>query len=67
MTACSRRNFVSGMGALILMTGTSVNLSAQVASTDKQKAIRYAMLHDETACIGLSDRRVLYRFVHRYR
>ena len=36
MTACSRRNFVSGMGALILMTGTSVNLSAQVAEEVKK-------------------------------
>ena len=52
MTACSRRNFVSGMGALILTTGTSVTLSAQVGSNDKQKPIRYAMLHDETSCIG---------------
>ena len=52
MTACSRRNFVSGMGALILTTGTSINISAQVGSTDKKKTIRYAMLHDETACIG---------------
>ena len=52
MTACSRRNFVSGMGALILTTGTSITLSAQVGSTDKQNTIRYAMLHDETACIG---------------
>ena len=40
MTACSRRNFVSGMGALILTTGTSVTLSAQVGSNDKQKPIR---------------------------
>ncbi|HBO38500.1 MAG TPA: cytochrome c nitrite reductase Fe-S protein, partial [Pasteurellaceae bacterium] len=53
MTACSRRNFVSGMGALILTTGTLVTLSARVGSkTDEKKPIRYAMLHDETACIG---------------
>ncbi|MEE6069347.1 cytochrome c nitrite reductase Fe-S protein, partial [Avibacterium paragallinarum] len=29
MTTCSRRNFVSGMGALILMTGTAVKSVAQ--------------------------------------
>lgn len=51
MTACSRRNFVSGMGALILMTGTSIKSVGQNASEAK-KTIRYAMLHDETACIG---------------
>ncbi|XWY20830.1 cytochrome c nitrite reductase Fe-S protein [Bisgaard Taxon 45] len=51
MTACSRRNFVSGMGALILMTGTTIKSVGQTASEAK-KTIRYAMLHDETACIG---------------
>ena len=50
MTACSRRNFVSGMGALILMTGTSVTSLAKEEKADKPK--RYAMVHDETACIG---------------
>lgn len=50
MTACSRRNFVSGMGALILMTGTTMKSVAQ--SDKEQKPIRYAMLHDESACIG---------------
>ena len=43
MTACSRRNFVSGMGALILMTGTSVTSLAKEEKADKPK--RYAMVH----------------------
>ncbi|MFY1026703.1 cytochrome c nitrite reductase Fe-S protein [Actinobacillus seminis] len=51
MTACTRRNFVSGMGVLILMTGTSANVVAQRAAAEK-KTIRYAMLHDESTCIG---------------
>ncbi|MFU2058533.1 cytochrome c nitrite reductase Fe-S protein [Avibacterium volantium] len=50
MTTCSRRNFVSGMGALILMTGTTIKSVAQDKA--EEKPIRYAMLHDETACIG---------------
>ena len=41
---------VSGMGALILMTGTSVTSLAKEEKADKPK--RYAMVHDETACIG---------------
>lgn len=50
MTICSRRNFVSGMGALILMTGTTIK---SVAQNEKSlKTVRYAMVHDETACIG---------------
>ena len=52
MTACSRRNFVSGMGALILTTGTTVSLTAQGESEKQQKTIRYAMVHDENSCIG---------------
>ncbi|QDJ12475.1 cytochrome c nitrite reductase Fe-S protein [Mergibacter septicus] len=44
----SRRNFVSGMGALILLTGTA---NASKANAEK-KNIRYAMLHDEKRCIG---------------
>lgn len=39
MTACSRRNFVSGMGALILMTGTSVTSLAKEEKADKPKQI----------------------------
>ena len=50
MTACSRRNFVSGMGALILMTGDISYLFSERGKADKPK--RYAMVHDETACIG---------------
>lgn len=50
MTTCSRRNFVSGMGALILMTGTTIKSVAKEKT--EQKPIRYAMLHDETTCIG---------------
>ena len=37
-------------GALILMTGTSVTSLAKEEKADKPK--RYAMVHDETACIG---------------
>lgn len=50
MTACSRRNFVSGVGAgaLLLMAGTTFRAVAK----DKEKPIRYAMLHDESKCIG---------------
>ncbi|EFA28690.1 NrfC-like protein, partial [Haemophilus influenzae HK1212] len=50
MTVCSRRNFVSGMGAVILMTGTSLPAFAKENKADKPK--RYAMIHDENACIG---------------
>ena len=50
MTACSRRNFVSGMGAVILMTGTSLPSFAKEDKADKPK--RYAMVHDENSCIG---------------
>ena len=51
MTACSRRNFVSGMGALILMTGTSVTSLAKEEKADKPK--RYAMVHDENSLYRL--------------
>ena len=50
MTACSRRNFVSGMGAVILMTVTSLPSFSKEDKADKPK--RYAMVHDENSCIG---------------
>lgn len=46
--SCTRRQFVAGMGAVILMTGSSHRTIAQM----KVNGIRYAMLHDETLCIG---------------
>ncbi|QIW16269.1 cytochrome c nitrite reductase Fe-S protein [Pasteurellaceae bacterium RH1A] len=47
---CTRRNFVSGAGALILLTSTAPNSLAQ--SAVKEHKIRYGMVHDENACIG---------------
>ena len=53
MTVCSRRNFVSGMGGNDPMTGTSLPSFAKEDKADKPK--RYAMIHDENACIGCSS------------
>ncbi|TNH06831.1 cytochrome c nitrite reductase Fe-S protein [Testudinibacter sp. TR-2022] len=49
--SCSRRNFVSGMGAgaLILMTGKPAQSLAQTLTINE---VRYGMLHDEKLCIG---------------
>lgn len=49
--SCSRRNFVSGMGAgaLILMTGKPAQSLAQTLTIND---VRYGMLHDEKLCIG---------------
>lgn len=47
---CTRRNFVSGMGALILMSGASTKVVGEQSPATKE--IRYGMLHDETSCIG---------------
>ena len=38
MTACSRRNFVSGMGAVILMTGTSITSLAKEEKAEQADA-----------------------------
>ncbi|MFU2122017.1 cytochrome c nitrite reductase Fe-S protein [Gallibacterium anatis] len=50
MMNCSRRNFVSGMSALMLVAGTSNKTLAVALSEEKNK--RYGMLHDERSCIG---------------
>lgn len=50
--SCSRRNFVSGMGALALVSGIPATGSAKGEKSAQEKPVRYAMLHDETACIG---------------
>ncbi|KGQ69891.1 cytochrome c nitrite reductase Fe-S protein [Chelonobacter oris] len=49
--SCSRRNFVSGIGAgaLILMTGKPAQSLAQTLTIND---VRYGMLHDEKRCIG---------------
>lgn len=46
--SCSRRHFVAGMGAVIFMTGSGNRVLAQA----KIDGVRYAMVHDETRCIG---------------
>jgi len=46
--SCSRRHFIAGMSATILMTGSSTKILAQ----SKIDGVKYGMLHDETRCIG---------------
>lgn len=52
--SCSRRDFVSGAGALIAVAGTTglATSSLGLAAETEQKTIRYAMVHDEQICIG---------------
>ncbi|MGI9832048.1 cytochrome c nitrite reductase Fe-S protein [Vibrio vulnificus] len=54
--SCSRRNFLAGGGALIMTTGIAgtsmVTGRLAFSEEDKGQAIRYGMIHDETACIG---------------
>ncbi|WP_426839470.1 cytochrome c nitrite reductase Fe-S protein [Glaesserella parasuis] len=52
--SCSRRDFISGAGAVIAVAGTTGLATSQLSlATEKgSKTIRYAMLHDEQACIG---------------
>ncbi|WCE28363.1 cytochrome c nitrite reductase Fe-S protein [Vibrio sp. SCSIO 43137] len=54
--SCSRRNFLTGAGAVIVTTGvagTSVISSKSLAeSNDKPENKRYGMVYDETLCIG---------------
>ncbi|MDE4016067.1 cytochrome c nitrite reductase Fe-S protein [Glaesserella parasuis] len=52
--SCSRRDFISGVGAVIAVAGTTGLATSQLSlATEKEsKTIRYAMLHDEQACIG---------------
>ncbi|MGF1911064.1 cytochrome c nitrite reductase Fe-S protein [Vibrio kasasachensis] len=53
---CSRRNFLTGTGAVIFTTGgvgLSVLSSQKVAADEPSSQVkRYGMVHDETACIG---------------
>ncbi|ACS84101.1 4Fe-4S dicluster domain-containing protein [Musicola paradisiaca] len=46
---CSRRKFVLGMGSVVFF---SAPLFSTLAGTEKGKAVRYAMIHDETLCNG---------------
>jgi protein NrfC len=54
--SCSRRNFLTGAGAVIFTTGvatTSVLTSRDSNASDvADPAKNYGMLHDENACIG---------------
>lgn len=52
--SCSRRDFVSGASALAVVAGTVglATSSISLATENKSKTIRYAMVHDENACIG---------------
>lgn len=51
--SCSRRDFVSGASALAMVAGTGLATgSISFASESEKKTIRYAMVHDEKACIG---------------
>lgn len=45
----SRRQFITGMGALIFMTGPIKRTLAQVQTVN---GVRYGMIYDETRCIG---------------
>lgn len=49
---CSRRNFVSGMGAAALVSTIPLASLTTQAEENEKKLIRYAMVHDENACIG---------------
>lgn len=46
--SCSRRHFITGMGAVIFMTSTANRVLAEI----KINGVRYGMIHDETQCIG---------------
>ncbi|AKO44943.1 cytochrome c nitrite reductase Fe-S protein [[Haemophilus] ducreyi] len=49
---CTRRDFVSGVGAIAVVASSSLATSVTLATDKKEKNIRYAMVHDETSCIG---------------
>lgn len=49
---CTRRDFVSGTGAIAVVAVTGTATSVTLATEKEEKKIRYAMVHDETACIG---------------
>ncbi|WP_375750103.1 cytochrome c nitrite reductase Fe-S protein [Vibrio sp. HN007] len=53
--SCSRRNFLTGAGAVIFTTGvaTTCAISSKVnADEPEEKAKRYGMVYDENKCIG---------------
>lgn len=53
--SCSRRNFLTGAGAVIFTTGvagTATIGSKVLANTMEDGNKRYGMVHDETKCIG---------------
>lgn len=50
--SCSRRNFVSGMGALALVASTAGSSKCSLANEMEIGQVRYGMLHDERSCIG---------------
>ncbi|TXY23662.1 cytochrome c nitrite reductase Fe-S protein [Vibrio mimicus] len=54
--SCSRRHFLAGSGALIMTTGIAgtavINSRYVLAAVQEEDNKRYAMVHDETACIG---------------
>ena len=54
--SCSRRNFLTGAGAVIFTTGVAgtavISSKKTLASVQEDGDKRYGMIHDETACIG---------------
>lgn len=50
--SCSRRDFVSGASALAVVAGTVGLAKSSISLAAEKKTIRYAMVHDENACIG---------------
>lgn len=47
--SCSRRQFITGVGALVAVSGTAGRV---VAKTLNINGVRYGMIHDESLCIG---------------
>lgn len=47
--SCSRRQFITGVGALVAVSGTAGRV---VAKTLNINGVRYGMVHDESLCIG---------------
>lgn len=54
--SCSRRNFITGAGAVIVTTGVAgtavIGSSKSLAYSMEDGIKRYGMVYDETACIG---------------
>lgn len=47
--SCSRRQFITRVGALVAVSGTAGRV---VAKTLNINGVRYGMVHDESLCIG---------------